>query len=499
MEIKEVSMKKGFDNNLYLKLQTESILKRMKQFDNKIYIEFGGKLFDDYHASRVLPGFKPDVKLEVLKKIKDKCEVLFCISAKDIDKSKTRSDIGITYDMDVIRLIKELNKMGILANNVVITQYKGTDSANIYKKRLERMGVNVYFHTLTKGYPTDIDTIVSDEGYGANPYIKTTKPVVIVSAPGPGSGKLATCLSQLYHEYKLGIKSGYAKYETFPIWNLPLKHPINLAYEAATADLKDINLIDSFYLEETGKTAVNYNRDMEMFPVLKRIMKKITNEDIYNSPTQMGVNMAGFAINDEQLCIEASLEEIIRRYYRSLRDYKLGIVDEDVPRRIKMMMNELNISEDNRKVVKPCLDKTSKEKVPVLAIMLKNKKIITGKRTNIMTPAASCILNALKILSKIDDIHLLSPVVLDPVLKLKKELFDDEKRLLNLQDVLLCLSICAATNEIIVKVLDQLVKLTGCEAHSSFILDEVDEKMLRSLHINLTSDAIIFSKNYFLK
>lgn len=486
-------MKIGFDNDKYIKLQSEKILERVEMFDNKLYLELGGKLFDDYHASRVLPGFKCDAKIEVLKSLKDKLEILFCINALDIEKNKINSNVNLPYDMDVIRLINNLRNIGFTVNNVVITLYKGQPSADKFRKKLERMNINTYVHTYTKGYPTDIDTIVSDEGYGANPYIETTRPIVVVAAPGPGSGKLATSLSQLYHEYKKGIKSGYAKYETFPIWNIPLKHPVNVAYEAATADLKDVNMIDYYHLEKYGKATVNYNRDLEVFPVLKRILNKITGDDLYASPTDMGVNMAGFAISDDNIVRDACKQEIIRRYYKSLADYKNGMVDDDVPQRIKLLFDEVDASLNDRKVIKPSLEKSSKEGVPVLALETEKGKIITGKNTDIMTCSASCIINYLKEVTRIDDdINLLAPQVLIPMLDLKRKLFNNKKALLNLQDVMLGLSICSSTNTLIEKALTKLERLYGLEAHCSHFICKEDEKVLRKLGINTTTEACFF-------
>ena len=486
-------MKIGFDNEKYIKLQSEEILKRVNMFDNKLYLELGGKLFDDYHAARVLPGFKYDAKIEVLKSLKDKLEILICINSSDIEKNKTNSNVNLPYDMDVIRLINILRGLGFLVNNVVITLYKGQPSADKFRKKLERMNINTYVHTYTKGYPTDIDTIVSDEGYGANPYIKTTRPIVVVAAPGPGSGKLGTSLSQLYHEYKNGIKSGYAKYETFPVWNVPLKHPVNVAYEAATADLKDVNMIDYYHLEKYGETAVNYNRDLEVFPVLKRILNKITGEDLYSSPTDMGVNMVGFAITDDDVVKEACRQEIIRRYYKSLTDYKNGVVDEDIPKRIKLLFDEVNASIEDRRVINKALKKSSKEKVPVLALELSKTKIITGKNTDIMTCAAACVINSLKVISKVDDdIKLLAPQVLIPMLELKRKVYNNKKALLNLEDVLLGLSICSSTNPLIEKVLPNLEKLRGLEAHASHFISKEDENLLRKLGVNTTTEPAFF-------
>ena len=488
-------MRIGFDNEKYIKLQSEEILKRVEMFDNKLYLELGGKLFDDYHASRVLPGFKYDAKIEVLKSLKDKLEILICINSSDIEKNKINSNVNLPYDLDVIRLINVLRNLGFMVNNVVITLYNGQPSADKFRKKLERMNIKTYVHTYTKGYPTDIDTIVSDEGYGANPYIETTRPIVVVAAPGPGSGKLGTSLSQLYHEYKNGIKSGYAKYETFPVWNIPLKHPVNVAYEAATADLKDVNMIDYYHLEKHGETAVNYNRDLEVFPVLKRIINKITGEDLYSSPTDMGVNMVGFAITDNEVVEDACRQEIIRRYYKSLTDYKNGVVDEDIPKRIKLLFDEVNASIEDRKVVSKALKKSNKEKVPALAIELNKNKIITGKNTDIMTSAAACVINCLKVMSKIDDdIKLLAPQVLLPMLELKRNIYNNKKALLNLEDVLLGLSICSSTNPLLEKILPNLEKLKGLEAHSSHFMLKEDEALLRKLGVNTTTEPNFYDE-----
>lgn len=488
-------MKIGFDHEKYIELQSENILKRVEMFNNKLYLELGGKLFDDFHAARVLPGFHVDAKIEVLKKLKDKLEILFCINASDIEKSKINSNIELTYDMDVLRLIEELRGLGFTCNSVVITLYKGQPSADVFKKKLERMNIKTYLHTFTKGYPTDIDTIVSEEGYGANEYIKTTKPIVVVAAPGPGSGKLATCLSQLYYEHKNNNKAGYAKFETFPIWNLPLKHPVNIAYEAATADLKDINLIDNFHLEKYGVTAVNYNRDLEMFPVLKKILNKITNEDIYSSPTDMGVNMIGDAIIDDEVVKNAAYQEIIRRYYRAMCDYKMGVVDEDIPQRINLLLNEVNSSIEDRKVVVPALEKSKKEGVPAIAIELSDGRIITGKNTKIMSCSASAIINSLKELAGINDkIDLLSPNVLNPMLKMKEEINNNKKKLLSAEDVLLGLSICKVTNPLIDEALSHLDELKHCEAHASHFLPSNDVTLIRKLGMNLTNEAEFYIK-----
>ncbi len=482
----------GFDNELYVSLQTETIKKRIEMFDNKLYLEFGGKLFDDYHAKRVLPGFELNSKIRLLEELKDQCEIIFCINAQDIEKKKIRADYGISYDMEVIRLVEIFRKLKISVNSVVITLYKGQPSANKFKEKLESMGVKTYIHTPTKGYPTDVDVIVSDEGYGANPYIETTKPLVVVNAPGPCSGKLATCLSQLYHEHKRGIKAGYAKFETFPVWSLPLKHPVNVAYEAATADLKDINMIDSFHLENYGISAVNYNRDLEVFPVLKNILNKITGEDIYKSPTDMGVNSIGKCIINDDIIQTAAKKEILRRYYKALVDAKLGNADEEIPKRIKLLINELNIDRSLLKVIDAALNKEKKSKKRSIAIELSNGKIITGKQTKLLSPASSVILNAIKYLTDIrDEIDLLSPSVLKPILKLKKESLNNDTTL-NLNDVLIALSICSATNPIVQNAIKNLKKLKYSDAHATYIVEKSDLEALRSLLVNLTCEPIFY-------
>ena len=479
-------MKKGFDNTKYVKIQSEKIRERFRLFD-KLYLEIGGKLFDDSHASRVLPGFKSDAKINMFKELKNDLEIIFCINARDIEKNKTRGEYGITYDAEIMKLINNSKEMGFLVNSVVITLYKNQVSVDKFIKRLNRNGIKTYIHTFTKGYPTDVDTIVSEEGYGANPYIKTTKPLILVNAPGPGSGKLATCLSQIYHENKRGIKAGYAKFETFPVWNLPLKHPVNLAYEAATADLKDVNMIDPFHLEKYGKTAINYNRDIEMFPVLKSILSKLCGNDIYHSPTDMGVNMVGFCITNNEVVEEAAKKEIVRRYYNEKNNYKLGLCDEDTVNKVKLLMNELKIDEKYLEVIKPALDKSLKENLPVIALKI-NRKIITGKQTDILTPASSVILNTIKYLSKIpDDINLLSPKILEPMLKLKKEM--NNGRRLTLPEVLTALSICSVTNPMTEKALSCLKKLNNTEAHATYIVDSSDKKTLKELKINLTCES----------
>ena len=478
-------MKKGFDNAKYVKIQSAKIRERFKLFD-KLYLEIGGKLFDDSHAARILPGFKSDVKISMFKELKNDLEIIFCINAGDIEKNKTRGEYGITYDIEVLKLISNSKKMGFSVNSVVITLYKNQPSVDKFIKKLNRNNIKTYIHTFTKGYPTDVDTIVSEEGYGANPYIETTKPLILVNAPGPGSGKLATCLSQIYHENKRGINAGYAKFETFPVWNLPLKHPVNLAYEAATADLKDVNMIDPFHLEKYGETAVNYNRDIETFPILKNILSRVSEKDIYFSPTDMGVNMVGFCISDNDIVEEASKKEIVRRYYNERNNYKMGLCDEDTYKKIKLLMNELNIDENYIDVIKPALEKAKEKNSPIIAMKI-GKKIITGKQTDLLTPAGTVILNAVKQLSKIpDDIYLLSPTVLEPILKLKKEMGTGER--LTLSEVLTALSICSVTNPMAAKAMACLTKLNGAEAHATYIVTNGDKKALKDLKINLTCE-----------
>jgi uncharacterized protein (UPF0371 family) len=488
-------MKKGFDNKKYLKVQSAKIRERFKLFD-RLYLEIGGKLFDDSHAARVLPGFENDAKINMFKELKDDLEIIYCINAGDIERNKTRAEYGITYDTEILKLINKSTRMGFSVNSVVITLYKNQEIVDKFIKKLNRNGIKTYIHTFTKGYPTDVDTIVSDEGYGANPYIETSKPLVLVNAPGPGSGKLATCLSQIYHEHKRGVNAGYAKFETFPVWDLPLKHPVNIAYEAATADLKDVNLIDPFHLEAYGKTAVNYNRDIEVFPVLKTILHNVIGKDIYNSPTDMGVNVIGSCITDNDVVEEAAKKEIVRRYYQATNDYKLGRTDEDTCQKIKLLMNELNIDSSYLDVIEPALEKSKKENRPVISMKI-GRKIITGKQTDLLTPAGSLILNAIKEITKIpDDMNLLSPNVLEPMLKLKTEL--DQGVRLTLPEVLTALSICSTTNPIIEKALLNLTKLKYCEAHATYIVDNGDKKTLKSLKINLTCEPEYMPTEYDL-
>lgn len=492
-------MKKGFDNKKYLELQTEKILERINQFDNKLYIEFGGKLFDDLHASRVLPGFEPDAKVKILKKLKNKSEIIFVISAIDIERNKIRADYSISYDMDVLRQIDCLREEGLTVSGVVITLFNEQPAAKTFANCLINRNERVYFHKFTKGYPNDIETIVSDEGYGANPYIETSKPLVIVTAPGPGSGKMATCLSQLYHEYKRGIKAGYAKFETFPVWNLPLNHPVNIAYEAATADLKDMNMIDNFHLSAYNEQAVNYNRDLQVFPVVRNILHKITrNDKIYQSPTDMGVNMVGFAIADDSIVRKASIDEIIRRYYKAKCEYKKGTTSIDTVDRIKFLMGEWRIDPSSRKVVISTRKKHEETHSQVMSLELTSGKIITGRTKDLMTSACACVLNSLKYLAHIDDsISLIPKHLLEPVLDLKRTKLGIKKGKLSLKDVLMLLSITSATNPTVELVLKQLDKLRGTEAHSSSILNTSDQNTLLALGINITSEPYYSSKSLY--
>ena len=492
-------MKKGFDNDLYIKLQSEKILERIRKFDNKLYLEFGGKLFDDMHATRVLPGFEADAKCKMLLTLKDQSEIIFVISGADLERNKIRADFGIPYGTDVLRLIDKMRALGLNMNSVVVTQYQDQPAADKFINKLNRHGLKTYIHRKTKGYPTDVDVIVSDEGYGANPYIETSKPLVVVTAPGPGSGKLATCLSQLYHEYRRGVRAGYAKFETFPIWSIPLRHPVNVAYEAATADLGDINMIDPYHLETYGETTVNYNRDIECFPIVKSILTKITgDESIYNSPTDMGVNMAGFAIVDDEACREAARQEIIRRYYKAACDYKTGNGTAEAVERIQLLMNQNKISAEERTVRRPALEKAEKCNGTAVAIRLENGETVTGRSSKLMSASSSAVLNAIKALSSIgDDMLLLSPIVLAPIIKLKKEVLCEDKVKLNLGDVLTALSICAATNPVAEKAMDMLVALRGCEAHASCILPETDMSYVRELGLNMTCEPEFGSKDLY--
>ena len=493
-------MKIGFDNDLYLKMQSSHILERINQFDNKLYLELGGKLFDDYHPSRVLPGFQPDSKVRMLLQLKDQAEIVIVINAADIEKSKVRGDLGITYDADVFRLIDAFRGIGLYVGGVVIAQYSGQAAAEAFKNRLQLLGVPVYLHYPIAGYPANIPLIVSDEGYGKNEYIETTRPLVIVTAPGPGSGKMATCLSQLYHEHKRGIKAGYAKFETFPIWNLPLKHPVNLAYEAATADLNDVNMIDPFHLEAYGTTAVNYNRDVEIFPVLNATFECIFGESPYKSPTDMGVNMAGKCIVDDEACKEASCQEIIRRYYYTQRDAKQGRLDEEAVMKVELLMSKAGVSVKDRACVSPALERAERDKLPAAAIQLPDGQVITGGTSSLLGASAAMLLNALKRLGGIGhDILLISPIVIEPIQNLKIKHLGNNNPRLHTDEILIALSISAATNPTAALALKQLSKLKGCEAHSSVILSQVDETTFRKLGVNLTTEPVYQSKKLYHK
>ncbi len=484
-------MKIGFSNEQYIRTQSEHIRERIASFDNKLYLEFGGKLFDDYHASRVLPGFEPDSKLKMLMQLSDQAEIVIVISALDIEKRKIRGDLGITYDNDVLRLIDVFTSRGLFVGSVVITQYSGQASATAFKHRLEARGYKVFLHYPIEGYPANIPFIVSDEGYGKNDYIETSHPLVVVTAPGPGSGKMATCLSQLYHENKRGVRAGYAKFETFPIWNLPLSHPVNLAYEAATADLNDVNLIDPFHLEAYGVTTVNYNRDVEIFPVLNAMFQKIYGESPYKSPTDMGVNMAGNCIVDDEICREAGRQEIIRRYY----DTKLGIVDgvreQEELYKIELLMEKAGAALEDRKVVAAALKREEETGAPASAIELEDGTIITGKTSDLLGATAAAVLNALKVLAGIDhSVHVISPDAIEPLQVLKTKYMGGHNPRLHSDETLIALSISAATDPNAQLALEQVPNLRGCQAHASVILSPVDIKTLRRLHMNITTEAV---------
>ena len=483
-------MKIGFDNDKYLKMQSEHIKERIALFDNKLYLEFGGKLFDDFHASRVLPGFLPDSKLKMLLQLKEQAEIVIVISADDIEGNKVRGDYGITYDNDVLRLIDVFQSFGLYVGSVVINKFDGQNSAIKFRERLNSLGIKSYIHYIIPGYPGDIATIVSDEGYGKNEYIVTEKPLVIVTAPGPGSGKMATCLSQLYHEHKRGIKAGYAKFETFPIWNLPLKHPVNVAYEAATADLNDINMIDPFHLEAYGITTVNYNRDVEIFPVLNAIFKEILGESPYKSPTDMGVNMAGKCIIDDDICCEASKQEIIRRYYQELCNIKRASGSTNSLYKLELLMKQAAITQEQRKVVTAALKREEDTGHPAVAIELPDGKIITGKTSDLLGSSAVALMNALKELGGIDhDLHLISPSAIEPIQTLKTDYLGSKNPRLHTDEILIALSMCAANDSNAKLALLQIPKLKYCQAHSSVLLSSVDEKIFKKLGIHLTCEA----------
>ena len=482
-------MKIGFDNDKYLKMQSEHIRERINKFGNKLYLEFGGKLFDDYHASRVLPGFEPDSKLRMLMQHSDQAEIVIVISAADIDKNKVRGDLGITYDEDVLRLMEVFTERGLYVGSVCITQYSGQESADAFKKRLEKLGIKVYVLYLIPGYPNNTSFIVSDEGYGKNDYIETTRPLVVITAPGPGSGKMATCLSQLYHEYKRGVKAGYAKFETFPIWNIPLKHPVNLAYEAATADLNDVNMIDPFHLEAYGETTINYNRDVEVFPVLQAMFEKIMGECPYKSPTDMGVNMAGNCIIDDEACKEAARQEIIRRYYKSTEALVRGTGREEEVYKIELLLKQAHVNIEDRKVVPAALKREEETGAPAAALELPDGHIVTGKTSELLGASSALLLNALKELAGIDHSkHVISPEALRPIQALKTEYLGSRNPRLHSDETLIALSISAADNEDAKLALQQIPKLKGCQVHTSVLLSQVDILQFRKLGVELTCE-----------
>ncbi len=482
-------MKNGFDNEKYLKIQSEHIKERISKFGNKLYLEFGGKLFDDFHASRVLPGFQPDSKLKMLMQLRDDAEIVIAISAKDIEKNKVRADLGITYDDDVLRLRDEFQRCGLLVSAVCITQYNGQPSAHAFRDRLERLGISCYYLYLIEGYPTNVELICSDNGFGKNEYIKTTRPLVVVTAPGPGSGKMAVCLSQLYQENKRGIKAGYAKFETFPIWSIPLKHPVNVAYEAATADLNDVNMIDPFHLEAYGETAVNYNRDIEIFPVLNAIFEGIYGENPYKSPTDMGVNMAGFCICDDEVCCQASKDEIIRRYYAALCKYAEGKIAEAEVDKNALLMKQMKITTDDRRTTVAAKERAAQENAPAAAMELADGTLITGHSSTLLGACAALLLNAIKHLAGIDhNIKLIPQEYIEPIQHTKTTLLHGHNPRLHTDEVLVALSMLSLHDETCRKALSTLPLLQGCQVHSTVMLSEVDQKIFKKLGIGCTSE-----------
>jgi len=495
-----IMFKIGFDNDKYLKLQSQQILERIASFGGKLYLEFGGKLFDDFHASRVLPGFAPESKINMLMKLKDQAEIVIVVSAPSIEQNKMRADLGITYDMDTLRLIDAFTGIGLYVGSVVITQYTSQPAADAFIKKLQNLGIKVYRHYPIPGYPSNAKLIASEEGCGKNDYIETERSLVVITAPGPGSGKMATCLSQLYHDNKRGIKSGYAKFETFPIWNLPLNHPVNIAYEAATVDLSDLNMIDPFHLEAYGETTVNYNRDVEIFPVLKLIFEGIYGECPYKSPTDMGVNMAGHCITDSDAVKDAAKMEIVRRYYETLCKKRNGLADSEEVCKLELLMNRVGVSTDDRRAVKAALDRAAETDGPTMAIELPDGKIVTGKTTTLLGASAAALLNALKVLGNINnDIHLIPPVIIEPLSRLKTENLGGHNPRLHADEILIALAISATTNPLAAMAMKQLKKLRGAEAHSSVILSAVDSATYRKLGINLTMEPEHQTKKLFHK
>ena len=482
-------MKYGFDNDKYLRIQSEHIKERIAQFGNKLYLELGGKLFDDHHASRVLPGFQPDSKLRMLQQLCDHAEIVIVISALDIEKNKVRNDLGITYDMDVLRLRTEFQNRGFLVSSVVITHYNGQISADAFRARLERMGITTYYHYTIEGYPTNVGLIASDEGFGHNDYIETTRPLVIVTAPGPGSGKMAVCLSQLYNEHKRGVEAGYAKFETFPVWSLPLKHPVNIAYEAATADLNDVNMIDPFHLEAYGKTAINYNRDIEIFPVLNALFEGIYGENPYKSPTDMGVNMVGFCIDDDAVCCDASRQEIIRRYYTALNSLAQGHGNDSEVNKIALLFKQAKIDTTYRRPIKAAKDRAEASGVPCSAIELADGTIITAETSELLGPSAALILNAVKHLAGIGhDVKLIPQHMIEPIQHTKINYLHSRNRRLHTDEVLVALSVLSTHDDACRRALEVLPQLNGCQVHSTVMLGEVDHKIFKKLGVGLTCD-----------
>ena len=492
--------RQGFDNQKYLTMQSQHIQERIAQFGGKLYLEFGGKLFDDFHASRVLPGFEPDSKIRMLAQMKDKAEIILVINAADIEKNKVRGDLGITYDSDVLRLIDAFRGMDLYVGSVVVTQYAGQQAADLFQKRLESLGVRVYRHYPIAGYPHNIAQIVSDDGFGKNDYVETTRPLVVITAPGPGSGKMATCLSQLYHEHKRGVTAGYAKFETFPIWNLPLKHPVNLAYEAATADLDDVNMIDPFHLEAYGKTAVNYNRDVEIFPVLNAIFEKIQGKSPYQSPTDMGVNMAGNCIVDDEVCRAASRQEILRRYYTACVEKLQGKCGDEPVRKLELVMQQAGVTADICPAVSAALVKAEATNGPAGAMVLPDGRVVTGKTSDTLGAASALLLNALKAMGGIgDQFELISAQVLEPVCRLKTDYLGHKNPRLHTDEVLMALAISALTNPLADLAQQQLPLLRGCDAHFTVVLSDVDEKLLKRLGINVSCEAKYETKKLYHK
>lgn len=482
-------MKHGFDNDKYLRIQSEHISERVAQFGNKLYLELGGKLFDDYHASRVLPGFQPDSKLKMLSKLSDRIEIVIVISATDIEKNKVRGDLGITYDMDVLRLRTEFRKRGFMVGSVVITHYNGQSSADAFRAKLERMGIRTYCHYMIDGYPTNVKLIASDEGFGKNDYIETTRPLVIVTAPGPGSGKMAVCLSQLYNEHKRGIQAGYAKFETFPVWSLPLKHPVNIAYEAATADLNDVNMIDPFHLDAYGKTAINYNRDIEIFPVLNALFEGIYGESPYKSPTDMGVNMVGFCISDDEVCREASKNEIVLRYFHALNKLAQGDGNEAEVDKIELLFKQAGIDTSYRKPIAVARERAERSGRPCSAIELQDGSIISAETSDLLGPSAALILNAIKHLAGIDhSVKLIPQELIEPIQHTKTAYLRGHNPRLHTDEVLVALSVLSTRDENARKALEQLPELKGCQVHSTVMLGEVDHKIFKKLGVGLTCD-----------